>query len=93
MAVKFLNSRVVTKRAEDGGRSVRITTRNHAAVAVWLGDALIRWEGGDHNAFKGPKLKFKTPKGPRVAQVDDVIVKHGTRRNGGKVTFTVVKAS
>jgi len=90
MAVKELSNRVVTKKADNNGRSVKLTKANIGPVCVWLGDALISWEGG---LTKPLKIKLKTPKGPRVAGLDDVIVKYGTRRNGGKVTFEVHKAS
>lgn len=90
MAVKYLTLRVVTKPTKDGGRSVKLSRKNIAAVCSWLGEAFISI---DLEAKGGPKLKLKTPKGPRVATLDDVVVKHGTRRNKGTVTFTVVKAS
>ena len=83
--------RLITKATEDGGRSVKVSAKNHAAVAVWLGDALVEWRGSEEP--KGIKLKLKTPRGVRVAVVDDVIIKYGTRRNKGKVTFAVVKSA
>lgn len=83
-------SRVITKATNDGGRSVKLTKNNREAVIEWLGSAFSPGLLGKKNA---DKIRVKTPKGVRVADLDDVIVKHGTRRNGGKVTFTVVKAS
>lgn len=83
-------SRVITKATNDGGRSVKLSQGNRDAVIAWLGSSFSPGLLGKKNA---DKLRVKTPKGIRVADVDDVIVKHGTRRNGGKVTFTVVKAS
>lgn len=81
-------SRVVTKPAPNGGRAVVVTETNFAAIAAWLGEALVLWEGGEKS-----KVKLKTKKGPRVAVVGDTIIKYGTRRNKGAVTFVVEKAS
>jgi hypothetical protein len=90
MVVKYLRNRLVTKSAGEGKRSVKLTQKNAGPVSAWLGDALIQL---DLVAKGGAKIKLKTPKGVRVANLDDVIIKHGTRRNNGKVTFTVEKAS
>jgi hypothetical protein len=82
-------SKVMTKATTDGGRSVKFTPNNRDAIVEWLGDAYVFSRFGKVDLGK---IRIKTPKGIRVAQVNDVIIKYGTRRNGGVPTFKVEKA-
>lgn len=89
MTVKQISSKIETKATEDGGRSVKLTLKNRDSVIAWLG---LAYSPGLLTKKNANKVRVKTPKGIRVADVDDVIVKYGTRRNGGIPTFKVEKA-
>lgn len=79
------------KRLSDGEifRGVKVTAKNYVKAKDWVGvgaEALQTFQERKGGFIK-QRVKVKTPKGPRVAQIGDYIVKAGVN------TFTVVKAA
>lgn len=72
------------------GRSVVVTPSNAGDIAIWLGDANLRWGVNRKGVYQ---FKIKTRKGARVAVEGDTIIKFGTHRaSSDPVTFAVAKA-